>query len=59
MKQAKLIFIETDNQLEMKIDFDGNAPDQNCSAHMAVVKAYRLMNELLDAAEVEENAGQQ
>jgi hypothetical protein len=43
----------------MKIDFDGNPPDKNCVAHMAVAKAYEVMNQLLDAAEVEENAGQQ
>lgn len=59
MKKATLIFIETDDQLEMKIDFDGNPPDKNCVAHMAVAKAYEVMNQLLDAAEVEENAGQQ
>lgn len=50
MKKAMVIFIENDEQLEMKIDFDGE-PDNNSIAHLAAAKAYQVMNELMSQAE--------
>jgi DNA polymerase III sliding clamp (beta) subunit (PCNA family) len=59
MKKAMVIFIETDNEIEMKIEFEGE-PDKNSFAHMAAAKAYQVMSKLLDEADKEEDdAGQQ
>ncbi len=49
MKKAMIIFIETDEQIEMKIEFDGE-PDGNSLAHTAAAKAYHMMGELMAKA---------
>lgn len=60
MKKATLVFIEDDESIEMKIDFNGEEYTAESSAHLAAASAYKFINDLLSAAsEGEGDAGQQ